>query len=95
VVVPSAVASGISAIIGGPVVTVPLGSYPSGTRVVANRRGLVSVAPNIPFGISFAGGLWSEEVLVGIAYAFEQRTGVRGRVKPYVRPTVELGDVVG
>jgi amidase len=95
VVVPSAVASGISAIIGGPVVTVPMGKYPSNTTVVTSRRGLVQVAPNIPFGISFAGKHFSEEMLIGVAYAFEQRTGVRGAVRPYVVPTVELGDVVG
>ncbi|KAH7069765.1 glutamyl-tRNA amidotransferase subunit A [Paraphoma chrysanthemicola] len=96
VVVPSRVASGISAIIGAPVITVPLGAYPSNTTVIPNARGnLNATAPGIPFGISFAGAHWSEETLVGIAYAFEQRTGVRQKVKPYVQPSIELADVVG
>tara|TARA_R110002003_G_scaffold3_30_gene199 strand:- start:4657 stop:5949 length:1293 start_codon:yes stop_codon:yes gene_type:complete len=96
VVVPSRVSSGISAIIGAPVITVPLGAYPSNTTVVTNTRGnLNATAPNIPFGIAFAGKHWSEETLIGIAYAFEQRTMVREKVKPYVQPTIELADVVG
>jgi amidase len=95
VVIPTNVASSISAIIGGPLVTVPLGSYPANTTVQTNRRGdLNATAPNIPFGISFAGKLWSEESLVGFAYAFEQRTHVREQVKPYLNPTTELVDVV-
>ena len=96
VVLPTRSASGISAIIGGPVVTVPLGAYPSNTTVVTNRRGnLNATAPNIPFGLAFAGDYWSEESLIGFAYAFEQRTLVREKVRPYVRPTIELEDVLG
>ncbi|KAH9876587.1 hypothetical protein J1614_003718 [Plenodomus biglobosus] len=96
VVVPSNMASGISAIIGAPVITVPMGSLPANTSVQMNRRGdLVASAPGIPFGLSFAGAKWSEEVLVGFAYAFEQRTMVRRVVKPYVTPTTELAHVVG
>ncbi|RMZ68700.1 glutamyl-trna amidotransferase subunit a [Pyrenophora seminiperda CCB06] len=96
VVVPSFTASGISAIIGGPVVTIPLGAYPANTTVLTNQRGdLNATAPNIPFGISFAGKLWSEESLVGFAYAFEQRTMVREKVKPYLVPGIEIENVVG
>jgi amidase len=96
VVLPSEVASGISAIIGAPVITVPLGAWPSNTTVVTNVRGdLNATAPGIPFGIAFAGRKWSEEGLIGLAYAFEQRTHVREKVKPYVQPTVELSHVVG
>ncbi|EOA88197.1 hypothetical protein ACJQWK_02038 [Exserohilum turcicum] len=96
VVVPTLWASGISAIIGGPVVTVPLGAYPSNTTVITNSRGdLNATAPNIPFGISFAGALWSEESLIGFAYAFEQRTMVRKTVKPYIKPSIEIENVVG
>ncbi|KAF2825272.1 amidase signature enzyme, partial [Ophiobolus disseminans] len=95
VVLPTRAASGISAIIGGPVVTVPLGAYPGNTTVVTNRRGdLNATAPGVPFGIAFAGRKWSEEVLIGVAFAFEQRTGVRGVVRPYLKPGVGLGDVV-
>jgi amidase len=96
VVTPSSVSSGISAIIGAPIITVPLGAYPKNTTVEYNRRGdLVATGPNIPFGISFSGALWSEESLVGFAYAFEQRTKVRKQVKPYLMPKTELADVVG
>ncbi|KAF2124038.1 amidase signature enzyme [Dothidotthia symphoricarpi CBS 119687] len=93
VVVPSRVSSGISAIIGGPVVTVPMGAYPANTTVRTNSRmDLNATAPNIPFGLSFAGKLWSEESLIGFAYAFEQRTNVREKVKPYVQPSLEISD---
>lgn len=96
VVVPAGYASGPSAIIGAPIVTVPLGKFPSNTTVVKNRRGtLNATAPNIPFGIAFSGRHWSEETLIGFAYAFEQRTHVREKVRPYVVPTIELEDVVG
>jgi amidase len=96
VVLPTRVASGISAIIGAPVVTVPLGSYPANQTVITNGRGnLNATAPGIPFGLAFAGGYWSEETLIGFAYAFEQRTHVREKVKPYIRPTIELEHVVG
>lgn len=96
VVLPTMVASGISAIIGAPIVTVPLGAYPSNTTVIQNSRGdLNATAPNIPFGVSFAGKQWSEETLIGFAYAYEQRTMVRERVKPYIQPKTELKDVIG
>jgi amidase len=62
--------------------------------VQTTTRGLVAEAPGIPFGISFAGKKWSEETLVGLAYAFEQRTGVREKVKPYMAPTVEIADIL-
>jgi len=40
------------------------------------------------------GPKWSEEMLIGLAYAFEQRTKVRDTVVPYILPTTELADVV-
>lgn len=95
VVLPTDYSPSISAIIGGPVITVPLGAYPANTTVEKSSRGLVEAAPNIPFGISFAGRKWSEEILVGLGYAFEQRTMVREKVKPYLTPSVEIKDVLG
>lgn len=63
--------------------------------MVRNDRGtLVETGPNIPFGISFLGPSWSEALLIGFAYAFEQRTLVRQRVQPYLVPTTDLGDAV-
>jgi amidase len=95
VVLPTRSASGISAIIGAPVVTVPLGAWPSNTTVVPNRRGnLNATAPNIPFGLAFAGAHWSEADLIGFAYAYEQRTKVRNKVKPYLQPSIEIADVL-
>lgn len=96
VVLPAQSASGISAIIGGPVITVPMGVFPPNTTVIKNPRGnLNAIAPNVPFGLAFAGAHWSEESLIGFAYAYEQRTMVRERVNPYIAPKTELRDVVG
>lgn len=94
-VLPTEFSPNFPALIGSPVVTVPLGAYPLNTTVVANGFGnLNATAPNIPFGISFMGPHFSEELLIGLAYAFEQRTLVRNTIKPYIQPTVELADVV-
>jgi amidase len=83
------------ALIGSPVVTVPLGVYNSSTQVLPNGFGnLVAISPNLPFGISFMGPKFSEELLIGLAYAFEQRTLVRNTITPYIRPTTELADIV-
>jgi amidase len=40
------------------------------------------------------GPKWSEETLIGLAYAFEQRTHVRRQRRPYILPNIQLGDVV-
>ncbi|PYI02856.1 amidase [Aspergillus sclerotiicarbonarius CBS 121057] len=95
VILPTLVASDIPAIIGTPVITVPLGAYPDGTPVEYNSRGdLVQRAPGIPFGISFLGPKWSEEQLIGMAYAFEQRTLVRNKLRRYLEARTELEDVM-
>ncbi|KAL8696492.1 MAG: hypothetical protein Q9224_002766 [Gallowayella concinna] len=83
----------LPAIAGLPVVTVPLGFYPAQTPLRMNlKKTMVSVAPNIPFGLAFVGRRWSEEKLISLAYAFEQRTMIRRKMKPYIRPTFELSD---
>ncbi|RAK96637.1 putative amidase [Aspergillus ibericus CBS 121593] len=95
VILPTLVAYGIPAILGTPVITVPLGAYPDGTPVEHNSRGdLVQRAPGIPFGISFLGPKWSEEQLIGMAYAFEQRTLVRDQLRRYLEACTELEDVI-
>jgi amidase len=92
---PTEFSPNFAALIGSPVVTVPLGKYPANTTVVPNGFGdLTAIAPNLPFGISFMGPKWSEELLIGLAYAFEQRTKVRDTIVPYILPTTELVDVV-
>lgn len=95
-VLPTYSALSAPSMVGSPAVTVPMGALPDGTPVRWSDRGdLVQLGPNVPFGISFLGDLFSEETLIGIAYAFEQRTDVRHAVRPYVRPRTELRDVVG
>jgi hypothetical protein len=46
------------------------------------------------FGFAFMGAKWSEEKLISLAYAFEQRTMARNKHLPYILPTTELADVV-
>ncbi|OBT99500.1 hypothetical protein VE01_02821 [Pseudogymnoascus verrucosus] len=95
-VMPSMYAPGVPALAGLPIVTVPMGKYPAGTQVQRlGPCGLVAVAPNVPIGLSFLGAAWSEEELIGCAFAYEQRTLVRDKVRPIVMPTSQLEDVVG
>lgn len=94
-ILPTGFASHFPALIGSPAISVPLGAYPADTKVIPNSFGnLNATAPNIPFGISFMGAHFSEELLIGLAYAFEQRTLVRNTIIPYIQPTTELADVV-
>lgn len=91
VILPTAIGFQIPALVGSPAITVPLGSMPDGSPIRKNARGdLVESAPGIPFGISFLGELWSEEMLIEMAYAFEQRTLHRGKIHHYIEPKAEL-----
>ncbi|OAA57773.1 glutamyl-tRNA(Gln) amidotransferase subunit A [Cordyceps fumosorosea ARSEF 2679] len=93
---PSGYASGLAALLGHPVVTVPMGRMPNDTKVTQNGFGnLNATAPNQPFGVAFAGDHFTEEALIGMAYALEQQTLVREKVRPIVLPKTELNDVVG
>lgn len=95
-IVPTSAASHLPAILGAPIVSVPLGAYPEDTPVEKNTFGnLNAVSPNFPFGISFLGERFSEERLIGLAYAFEQRTLARRDVVPYMQPVTELGGCGG
>lgn len=94
-VLPPLIASWLSAASNTPVVTVPLGRTADRTPVAtAPTSDLLVDGPNRPFGISFIGRKWSEEQLIGMAYAFEQRTQVRRSVKPFVVPKTELEHVL-
>jgi amidase len=98
VILPTSFASSWAAIVGAPIVTVPMGYFPSNASVVLSEPtvyGLVDTGPHVPFGLSFLGKRFSEGTLIGFGYAFEQRTMVRNMVRPYIVPNVELGDVVG
>lgn len=95
IVLPTYFASYPPAILGTPAVTVPMGWFPDDMPIVRNEFGnLVQLGPNVPFGISFLGESFTEEKLIGMAYAFEQRTMVRQKVHPYLKPKTEIRDVV-
>ena len=64
---------------GLPVVTVPMGALgaEAATRRVdgsgdPGAEPLVLTVPGFPLGVSFVGEAWSEEQLIGYAYAYEQ-----------------------
>ncbi|KAF7626581.1 amidase [Aspergillus flavus] len=95
IILPTSLAAYVPSVVGTPVITVPLGAYPKGTKTVYNKFGnLVQVAENIPFGISFMGAHWSEEKLIGMAYAFEQRTLFRQKLKRYIEPHSEIAGLL-
>ena len=92
-VMPTFASFHLPSVAGLPIITVPLGFYPPDTAISMNIKGtLVNIAPNVPFGIAFIGRRWSEETLISLAYAFEQRTLVRNKGTPYVIPRFELGN---
>ncbi|KAL3476066.1 amidase signature domain-containing protein [Aspergillus californicus] len=94
VILPSSVAPIIPGIIGSPVITVPFDAFPPGTPVKTNARGdLVDSAPGIPLAVSFLGPKWSEESLIAMAYAFEQRTMTRPKLHREVEPRYEMQDL--
>ncbi|RDA95723.1 hypothetical protein CP533_1129 [Ophiocordyceps camponoti-saundersi (nom. inval.)] len=96
-IMPPLYASLVASVSGLPVVTVPLGASPSDTPILANPDKMDTtnvIGPNHPFGISFVGSAFSEESLIGMAYAFEQETRVRWTVRPRIQPRTELCDVV-
>ena len=95
VVLPTIIAPDIPAMVGTPVVTVPLGAASEETEIEMERGwNVVENAPGIPYGIAFLGRRWSEELLIGMAYAFEQRTLAREKIRRFVTPKIDLTDVV-
>jgi amidase len=79
-----------------PYVTLPLGAHPADEEPVRfGSQGAVRHGPNHPFGVAFTGREWSEERLLGMAYALEQATMVRRAVRPVVKPTTELRGYAG
>ena len=90
-ILPTFTAYFYAAAAGLPVLTMPLGVLGDDAEVVwgENNETVIS-GPGVPFGISFLGRKWSEEALIGYAYAFEQRTHVRDKARPWIVPTAEL-----
>ncbi|KAE8396035.1 hypothetical protein BDV23DRAFT_65936 [Aspergillus alliaceus] len=90
-ILPTPLAAYVPSIVGTPVITVPLGAHPARTKIAYNEFGnLVQTAENVPFGISSMGAHWSEETLIGMAYAFEQQTLARQKLRRYIEQRVEV-----
>lgn len=96
IVLPTTIAYEIPALVGSPIITVPLGAAGAETPV-KHFAGwdVVDLAPGVPFGISFLGRKWGEEVLIEIAYAFEQMHQVQGKLERAMKtPETDLVNVV-
>ncbi|KAM3415832.1 hypothetical protein BST61_g9339 [Cercospora zeina] len=88
---PTQISAVSPAIVGSPIITVPMGAYDNSTTTIMNERGnLVRIAPGVPFGLAFLGDLWSEADLIGYAYAYEQMTRHREKLKPLNFPKISL-----
>ncbi|KAI0531651.1 glutamyl-tRNA amidotransferase subunit A [Xylaria digitata] len=95
VILPSHFSWDWAAAVGAPIVSIPMGAYPSDQPVEMDTWGLVETGPNIPFGLGFLGARFTDAKLIGLAYAYEQRTMVQKSVQPYIVPRIELQDVLG
>ncbi|EJT96572.1 amidase [Dacryopinax primogenitus] len=68
-IIPSSQSPGYASIAGYPIISVPLGYYPPTTNVTWNSRNtLVSLAPNMPFGLSFYSRRFDEATIIKFAY---------------------------
>ncbi|KAJ3980827.1 amidase signature enzyme [Lentinula detonsa] len=85
-----------AAIAGYPIVTVPLGFFPSNVTIGSAGPETVYPAPGVPFGLSFLGTAFSEFDLIGFAFAYEQKTKTRleRRAFPAAIPKTQLKDVM-
>jgi amidase len=86
-----------AAIVGYPIVTVPLGFFPDNVTIGSAGPETVYPAPGIPFGLSFFASKFSEFELIGLAFAYEQATQTRlkRRAFPAAIPSTQLVDIVG
>ncbi|KAJ4465493.1 amidase signature enzyme [Lentinula edodes] len=86
-----------AAIAGYPIVTVPLGFFPSNVTIGSAGPETVYPAPGVPFGLSFLGTAFSEFDLIGFAFAYEQKTKTRleRRAFPAAIPKTQLRDILG
>ncbi|KAK0500053.1 amidase signature enzyme [Armillaria luteobubalina] len=87
----------IAAIVGYPIVTVPLGFYPDNFTIESAGPETVYPAPGVPFGLSFFASAFSEFDLIGYAFAYEQQSHTRLTRKafPEAIPSTQLQDIVG
>ncbi|KAI0672166.1 amidase signature enzyme [Trametes maxima] len=95
-ILPTDIASTPAAIAGFPIVTVPLGFLPADTPLSPAEPTRAS-GPNMPFGLAFLGTAFSEFKLISLAFAYEQATHTRLKVRafPAAIPKTQLADVVG
>ncbi|KAI0077607.1 amidase signature enzyme [Panus rudis PR-1116 ss-1] len=86
-----------AAIAGYPIITVPLSFYPNNVTIQLAGPETVYPAPGVPFGLSFLGTAFSEFELVGLAFAYEQKTKTRLARKAFEEaiPKTQLADIVG
>ncbi|RDA93460.1 hypothetical protein CP533_2677 [Ophiocordyceps camponoti-saundersi (nom. inval.)] len=96
IVAPGAFFVNSASVLGSPVITVPLGGASEKAVVRFDRSSgkLKESAPNHPFGLSFAGPRFSEETLIGMAFAFEERTQARTKIKPIIEVKTEIADIL-
>ncbi|KAJ3983326.1 amidase signature enzyme [Lentinula detonsa] len=66
-----------AAIAGYPTVTVPLGFFPEDEPIKYDKPNVAYPTPGMPFGLTFFGTAFDDYALIGMAYAFEQKTKVR------------------
>ena len=74
----------------------PLGFLPTNTPL-SPATPIRPIGPNQPFGLSFVGTAFSEFDLISYAYAYEQATHTRLKVRAYPAaiPKTQLADVAG
>lgn len=84
-------------IAGYPIVTVPLGYYPEDVKIRPTGPSTFYPAPGAPIGLSFFGTAFSEFKLIGLAFAYEQKTRTRLEKRAFSAaiPKTQLIDVVG
>ncbi|KAJ7172945.1 amidase signature enzyme [Mycena crocata] len=86
-----------AAVVGYPIVTVPLGFLPDNVTIGSAGPETVYPAPGVPFGLSFLGTAFSDFELIGFGYAYEQKTQTRLARKAFSAaiPKTQLKDVIG
>jgi amidase len=81
----------VTAAPGLPIVTVPMGALGKGTHTILNPQGTALLsAPGMPAGLTFTAEQWSEEKLIGMAYAYEQISQKRKTLDPWIKPHTDL-----
>lgn len=95
--VPAVYASGLAAVSGHPILTIPLSFSPGHTKVEWNAlKTTVKSGPGIPFGVAIVGRKWEEDKLIRIGGEIERVTRVRAeksRGRLLVMPVTQLMDV--